>query len=162
MTVSSEIFTRKQKTVSWKEKLLKGLALLDKDLTSCFFTSRCHPHVKEKKAKDLLKETKHQACLLEGLYLLYSYPLAAALNFFLNKTNHLLPICINQAKIPLALRHSGGLVTKSCLSLATPWTVACQATLSMGFSRQEYWRGLPFPSPGDLPDLGIKPGSPAL
>ena len=44
----------------------------------------------------------------------------------------------------------------------TPWTVACQAALSMGFSRQEYWSGLPFPSPGDLSDLGIKPGSPAL
>ena len=45
---------------------------------------------------------------------------------------------------------------------ATPWTVAYQAPLSMGFSRPEYWRGLPFPSPGDLPDPGIKPGSPAL
>ena len=45
---------------------------------------------------------------------------------------------------------------------ATLWTVAHQAPLSMGFSRQEYWSGLPFPSPGDLPDPGIKPGSPAL
>ena len=36
----------------------------------------------------------------------------------------------------------------------TSWTVACQASLSMGFPRQEYWSGLPFPSPGDLPDLG--------
>ena len=44
----------------------------------------------------------------------------------------------------------------------TPWTVAQQAPLSMGFSREEYWRGLPFPSPGDLPDPGIEPGSPAL
>ena len=44
----------------------------------------------------------------------------------------------------------------------TPWTVACQAPLSMGFSRQEYWSGLPFPSPGDLPDPGIEPGSPML
>ena len=44
----------------------------------------------------------------------------------------------------------------------TPWTVACQAPLSMGFSRQEYWSGLPFPSPGDLPDLGIEPVSPEL
>ena len=47
-------------------------------------------------------------------------------------------------------------------SFATPWTVAHQAPLSMGFSRQEYWSGLPFPSPGDLPDTGIKPVSPAL
>ena len=45
---------------------------------------------------------------------------------------------------------------------AKPWTVAYQAPLSMGFSRQEYWSGLPFPSPGDLPDPGIKPGSPAF
>ena len=42
---------------------------------------------------------------------------------------------------------------------ATPWTVAYQAPLSMGFSRQEYWSGLPFPSPGDLPDPGIEPMS---
>ena len=44
----------------------------------------------------------------------------------------------------------------------TPWTVAHQAPPSMGFSRQEYWSGLPFPSPGNLPDPGIKPRSPAL
>ena len=54
----------------------------------------------------------------------------------------------------------------SCFSCArlfvTPWTAAHQAPLSMGFSRQEYWSGLPFPSPGDLPDPGIKLGSPAL
>ena len=42
----------------------------------------------------------------------------------------------------------------------TPWTVAHQAPLSMGFSRQEYWSGLPFPPPADLPDLGLKPASP--
>ena len=45
---------------------------------------------------------------------------------------------------------------------ATPWTVAYQALPSMGFSRQECWSGLPFPSLGDLPDPGIEPGSPAL
>ena len=45
---------------------------------------------------------------------------------------------------------------------ATPWTVASQASLSMGFPRQEFWSELPFPSPGDLPDPGIKPVSPAL
>ena len=44
----------------------------------------------------------------------------------------------------------------------TPWTVAHQTPPSMGFSRQEYWSGLPFPSPGDLPDPGIEPRSPAL
>ena len=45
---------------------------------------------------------------------------------------------------------------------ATPWAVAYQPSPSMGFSRQEYWSGLPFPSPGDFPDPGIEPGSPAL
>ena len=54
----------------------------------------------------------------------------------------------------------------SCFSrvqlFATPWTVAHQAPLSMGFSKQEYWSGLPFPSSGNLPDPGIEPRSPAL
>ena len=45
---------------------------------------------------------------------------------------------------------------------ATPWTVGHQAPPSMGFPRQKYWSGLPFPSPEDLPDPGIEPGSPAL
>ena len=56
----------------------------------------------------------------------------------------------------------GGLVTKSCLTLATPWTVARQAPRSMGFSRQESWSGWPFPSLGDLPDPGIEPRSTTL
>ena len=47
-------------------------------------------------------------------------------------------------------------------SFATPWTAAHQAPLRMEFSRQEYQSGLPFPSPGDQPDLGIEPTSPAL
>ena len=51
---------------------------------------------------------------------------------------------------------------QSCLTLCDPWTVGYQAPQSMEFSRQEHWSGLPFPSPGDLPDLGIKPVSPAL
>ena len=51
----------------------------------------------------------------------------------------------------------------TCVQLfATPWTVVHQAPLSMGFSRQEHWCGLPFPSPEDLPNPGIKPMSPAL
>ena len=56
----------------------------------------------------------------------------------------------------------GGLVTKWCLLLATPWTVAHQASLPIGFPRQEYWSRLPFPSPRDLPHPGIQPGCPAL
>ena len=47
-------------------------------------------------------------------------------------------------------------------SFVTPWTVALEAPLSMRFPRQEYWRGLPFPTLGDLPDPGIESGSPIL
>ena len=58
----------------------------------------------------------------------------------------------------------GGLVTKLCLTFCDPPMdyIARQAPLSMGFSRQEYWSELPFSSPGDLPDPGIEPRSPAL
>ena len=55
-----------------------------------------------------------------------------------------------------------GLVAKLCLTFVTPLTVAHQAPQSIGFSRQKYWSGLPFPFPGDLPNPGIKPRSPAL
>ena len=54
---------------------------------------------------------------------------------------------------------SGGLVTQSCQILVTRWIVPFQAPLSMGFPRQEYWSGLPFPSSGDLPKPGIEPRS---
>ena len=58
-----------------------------------------------------------------------------------------------------------GVCAQSCPTLchnSTPWTVARQASVSMGFSRQGYWGGLPFPSPGDLPDPGIESSSLAL
>ena len=64
---------------------------------------------------------------------------------------------IKQQKLPLCVL-SCSVVSDS----ATPWTAACQAPLSMGFSRQEYWSGLPCPPPGDLPNSGIKPRSPSL
>ena len=54
------------------------------------------------------------------------------------------------------------LVAQLCLTLATPWTIVSQAPLAMRFCRQEYWSRLSFPPPGDLPDPGIKPMSPAL
>ena len=57
---------------------------------------------------------------------------------------------------------SSSLAAKSSPTLAIPWTVALQVPLSMGFSRRQYWSGLPFPSPGSLPNPGIKSGSPAL
>ena len=56
----------------------------------------------------------------------------------------------------------GGLVAKLCLTHVTPWTVAHWAPLFMGFPRQKYWSGLPFPSPGDVPSPGITLPSPAL
>ena len=80
----------------------------------------------------------------------------------------ILPVSADLTKLLVCFQmvnFGGGLVAKSCPTLAIPWTVACQAPLSMGFSRQEYWNGLPFPSPGDLPDPEIEqtsPVSPAL
>ena len=65
---------------------------------------------------------------------------------------------VNRGK--LNVTQGGGVVTKSCPTLVTPWTVACQAPLPMGFSRQEYWCGLPSLPPGDFPDPGIKLTSP--
>ena len=65
------------------------------------------------------------------------------------------------AQVPFALL-GGGFVPKSCLTLTIPWTVACQPLPSMGFPQQEYWSGLPFPSPGDLLNPGIEPRCPAL
>ena len=90
------------------------------------------------------------------------------------------PSCLPGAACPILLPAGDGRVEKVCPctikylncvcvsvaqsypTIATPWTVAHQAPLSKGFSRQEYWRGLPFPSPGDLPDPGIEPTFPAL
>ena len=53
----------------------------------------------------------------------------------------------------------GGLFAKLCPTLVTPWAIACWVPLSMGFHRKGYWSGLPFPSPGNLPDPGIEPAS---
>ena len=55
----------------------------------------------------------------------------------------------------------GGLVAQLCPAFATPWTIAYQGPLPVGFSRQDYWSGLPFPSPGDPSDPGIEPVAPA-
>ena len=69
----------------------------------------------------------------------------------------------NDDRSPPPLHYCGsGLVAKLCPTLVTPWIVARQVPLSMGFSRQEYWNGLPCPPPGALPDPRIKPRSPAL
>ena len=66
------------------------------------------------------------------------------------------------ATVGITLAGGGGGVSKSCLTLVALWAVARQAPPSMEFSRQEYWNGLPFPSPGDLPNPGAEPTSLAL
>ena len=73
-------------------------------------------------------------------------------------------ICEAFNPVIFSLQHCGGgcVVAKSCPTLATPGTVARQVPLSLGFSRQDYWSGLPFPLPGDLPNPGIEPASYAL
>ena len=78
----------------------------------------------------------------------------------------LTPLCTSPPNSASTTLHShlslSSLVAQSCPTLATPQAVACQAPLSTEFSRQDYWIGLPFPSPGDLPNPGIEPRSPAL
>ena len=69
---------------------------------------------------------------------------------------------VQQLRICLPMQRSEVKSLSRVRLFVTPWTVAYQAPLSMEFSRQEYWSGLPFPSPGDLPDPGIEPRSPAL
>ena len=85
-----------------------------------------------------------------------------SLNFFTLS----FPLCIHKSLLYVCISLACMLSHFSCVLLfATPWTVACQAPLSMGFSRQEYWSGLPCPPPTDLPTPGIKPTwvmSPAL
>ena len=71
--------------------------------------------------------------------------------------------CLHPKACPLLLSGEREVRSLSCVRLfAIPWTVAHQTPPSMGFSRQEYWSGLPFPSPRNLPDPGIEPGFPAL
>ena len=64
---------------------------------------------------------------------------------------------LNEFKVKVKVKSFSGVRL-----FVTPWSVAHQASPSMGFSRQEYWGGLPLPSPGDLPDPGIEPRSPGL
>ena len=89
----------------------------------------------------------------------FSFPASAAIpQVAPGHASFRFPVCLlTQGVCPL-----GVLVVESCLMLCDPWTVAHEAPLSMGFPRQGYWRGLPFPSPGDAPDPGIEPGSPTL
>ena len=78
------------------------------------------------------------------------------LNFTLKKSLKLLLLCYVCVHVCMLSHFS------RVQHFVTPWTIACQAPLSMGFCRQEYWSGLPFASPGDLSSPGIEPRSPAL
>ena len=75
-------------------------------------------------------------------------------HLLMTKTLRMIKVENNAWKLVKLLRH--------VRLFATPWTVAHQAPPSMGFSRQEYWSGFPFPSPENLPDPGIEPRSPTL
>ena len=77
----------------------------------------------------------------------------------LKSLSHFIYTCVC---VCVCVYSGGGLVAKSCPILATPWTVAHQAPLTLGFPKREYWSGLPFPPPGDRPNPGIESGSPAL
>ena len=74
--------------------------------------------------------------------------------------SEILILYVNQIRVVKLILHAQSL---SCVWLfVTPWTIVCRVSLSVEFPRQEYWSGLPFPSPGDLPDSGIKSVSPEL
>ena len=73
-----------------------------------------------------------------------------------------IPITLDMQMTPPLWQKSESEVAQSCLTLCNPKDYTCQGPPSMGFSGQDYWSRLPFPSPGDLPNAGIKPGSPAL
>ena len=90
-----------------------------------------------------------------GAYFFFLTPLEQSF------TMHLPSVNIDKYPI-LPLVMFGGLVTKLCPTLETPWTVHHEAPLSMRFPRHRYWSGLSFPSPGNLPNPGIEPESPAL
>ena len=87
------------------------------------------------------------------------------LSFSFSLYSHM-PTCththIPNCLINYLYKNGGGLVAKLCLALTIPWILAYQTPLSMGFSRQEYWTGLPLPSPEDLPIPRIEHRSPAL
>ena len=72
----------------------------------------------------------------------------------LKSLSHFIFVCV-------CVYSGGGLVAKLCSILVTPWTVAHQGPLTLGFPRREYWSGLPFPPPGDLPNPRMEPGYPA-
>ena len=99
-------------------------------------------------------------CCTHGTFALYQKHEFGNPRFFLASSKQ--TCCSLGRRHYLILQGGGGLVAKSCPTLAIPWSVACQAPLSMGFLRQEYWSGLPFPTLENLSDPEIEFKSPAL
>ena len=118
----------------------------------------------EKLKAFLLKSGKRQERLLSPL--LFNIIGSPCHSSHTRKINKRLPYWKGRCEIVITCKLHGILYVCVCQSVmsvfVTSWAVACQAPLSMEFSRQQYWSGLPFPSLGDLPDLGIEPRSPAL
>ena len=108
----------------------------------------------------LLLRARHCALCITGLISLSSF---LSSSWYVSQKPWSFSGTLNESSwVHLLGGGGGGLVTKMCPTLVTLWTVACQAPLSMGCPRQEYWSGLPSPSPGDLPNSGIEPRSPVL
>ena len=138
-----------------------------------FFFSSCHSTELQQQIflKEILKSYKTCQILLwensdNFMFSRTDFPSTSpcsddstVINMYTIQASNLTPWFILSSDL---ISYGGGLVAKSCRTLAILWTVAYQAPLSMGFSRQEHWGDLPFPPPGDLLDPGIKPGSPAL
>ena len=94
---------------------------------------------------------------------LYNLAFPYTCYFFLSVSYHpTLSTCLLSYSFKKLSLGGGGLVTKYCLTLATPWIIVHQAPLSVGIPRQEYWSGSPFPSPGDLSNPGIEHRSTVL
>ena len=96
----------------------------------------------------------------ESQFILHSSESMLIFNVLLSEYFFFFPKTHNKEYMYYIVTHYKHIMCVHVQLFATPWTVAHQAPLSMGFSRQEYWRGWSFFSPGDLPDLGIKPTSP--
>jgi len=103
--------------------------------------------------------TKHRSNQHSLCWRVKSWPLDRGNPSFQNLTSLITHVCYHYYFLSESGNRVGGLVTKLCPTLATPWTVAHQAPPSMGFSRQESWSGLPFPPPGDLPNPETEPRS---
>ena len=134
---------------------------------------RATVHRVEKSQTELKRHSMHSS---KSIYRTFFFPPSPFLDFLLEKLGHLFrtiswKLCFCWFYLYVVILSVSHILYLLCTCVrrrsvmswlfVTPWTVACEAPLSMGFSRQEYWSRLPFPSPGDLPSPGINPGFPA-